>query len=287
MSTPPEVLRYSAFAAAAGGGNPAGIVLDAIALDDAQMQAIAAEIGYAETAFVTSRTEGDGARLTVRYFSPIAEVPFCGHATVATAVALAEREGDGIFTFDTAVGPVVIHTAKPTEMSPVVATFTSVDPRVETLDEEVLERVLNALGIDRTSLDPRFPAAVAYAGNRHPILVLSDKDVFDEFEFDPSEIRALMDEQGWAGTVTVLHARTGTEFEARNLFPVGAITEDPATGSAAAALGGYLRETGIVVAPASVEVRQGRHVGRPSLLLVDIPLAGGIRVSGGAIPIAD
>jgi predicted PhzF superfamily epimerase YddE/YHI9 len=52
-------------------------------------------------------------------------------------------------------------------------------------------------------------------------------------------------------------------FAARNLFPVGRITEDPATGSAAAAVGAYLREIGAVTAPAR-EIRQGAHVGRPA-----------------------
>ena len=57
------------------------------------MQAVAAEVGYSETAFL-ARPDAPGA-LTVRYFSPRAEVPFCGHATIATAVALAERDGPG------------------------------------------------------------------------------------------------------------------------------------------------------------------------------------------------
>ena len=99
-----------------------------------------------------------------------------------------------------------------------------------------------------------------------------------------------MDAEGWAGTVTVLHAQSPTEFEARNLFPVGVITEDPATGSAAASLGGYLRELGLVTvgsheSPTRVIVHQGRHVNSPSLLTVDIPASGGIVVSGTAVPI--
>ena len=60
-------------------------MLDAAGLDDAAMLAIAAEVGYSETAFLTA---ADGGRLAVRYFSPLAEVPFCGHATIATGVAL-------------------------------------------------------------------------------------------------------------------------------------------------------------------------------------------------------
>lgn len=112
MELTSEILRYAAFTTTPGGGNPAGVVLDATRLDDAQMQAIAADIGYAETVFVTEeRVDGDSRRNRVRYFSPIAEVPFCGHATIALAVALSGRDGSGTFIFDTAVGPVVIETA--------------------------------------------------------------------------------------------------------------------------------------------------------------------------------
>lgn len=70
--TRPSVQRWAAFTESTDGGNPAGVVLDAEDLDEAQMQRIAAEIGYAETAFVT----GSGRSRGIRYFSPIAEVPF-------------------------------------------------------------------------------------------------------------------------------------------------------------------------------------------------------------------
>src|ERR1700759_4758059 len=84
-----DILRYAAFTTDPAGGNPAGVVLDATGLDDARMLTIAADLGYSETAFVTKR---DGNSAVLRYFSPLAEVPFCGHATVATAVALGEGE---------------------------------------------------------------------------------------------------------------------------------------------------------------------------------------------------
>ncbi|WP_111768128.1 PhzF family phenazine biosynthesis protein [Nakamurella deserti] len=276
-----DVLEYAAFADGPGGGNPAGIVLDATDLDDATMQRVAAEVGHAETAFVVARDPADPRALTLRYFSPQAEVPFCGHATVATAVALAERQGVGTFRFATAPGLVVIATA--TTADGIRATFTSVEPAVTTLEREVLDRLLTLLHLDRSDLDDRHPPAEAFAGNRHPVVVLRDPSTFDGFGFDPAAVRALMDEQGWAGTVTVLIERDPTTFEARNLFPVGAITEDPATGSAAASVGAYLRATGAVTPPATVTIHQGRHVGRPSRLTVDVGPAGGIRVSGGAV----
>ena len=279
-----HVLRYAAFAASASGGNPAGIVVDATGLDDSTMQRLAAEVGYAETAFVVeSNVGGDPRRSQVRYFSPQAEVPFCGHATVATAVVMTERSGPGQYTFDTAVGEVVLNTEQ-TENG-ILAAFTSVEPEVRPLEAVTLQTLLELLGLTDADLDDRYPVRVAYAGNWHPILVQRELETFDRFRFDLLLMRALMDAQGWKGTVTVLHALSPTEFEARNLFPVGTITEDPATGSAAASLGGYLRDLGLVETPTRVIVHQGRHVGSPSLLTIDIPPTGGIVVSGTAVPI--
>jgi PhzF family phenazine biosynthesis protein len=280
-----SVLRLAAFPVDPGdpsGGNPAGVVLDARDLDDSAMQSIAAEVGYAETAFVVGTPDdGEPPRVGMRYFSPTAEVPFCGHATVATAVALAERSDADAFLFDTPAGEVRIDVARGDD-GRVTASFTSVPPRVETLDPEVLDRLLALLGLSSGDLDGSYPPRGAFAGNTHPVLVLSSQDAFDRFSFDPDALRALMDEQQWLGTVTVLKALGEREFEARNLFPVGTITEDPATGSAAASVGAYLRDTGLLAAPATVTIHQGRHVGRPSLLLVDVPTEGGVTVSGTA-----
>jgi PhzF family phenazine biosynthesis protein len=90
MEQPTEVLRHAAFTTTPDGGNPAGTILDATRLDDAGMQAIAAGIGYAESVFVTQATvDGDARRNRVRYFSPIAEVPFlrpCHHCLGRRAV---------------------------------------------------------------------------------------------------------------------------------------------------------------------------------------------------------
>lgn len=157
----------------------------------------------------------------------------------------------------------------------------------------VLDRLLallqvNGRSLDRGDLSTDYPPRLANAGNPHPVLVIAEQSTFDTFTFDPAAVRVLMDEQGWTGTVTVLHSAAdgaAGELEARNLFPVGLITEDPATGSAAAATGAYLRELGVVPLPTKVTIRQGSHVGRPSRLGVDIPVAGGITVIGTAVEI--
>jgi PhzF family phenazine biosynthesis protein len=272
------VSRYAAFTTDQSGGNPAGVVLDAAGLADSDMQRIAAEVGYAETAFIVEPAIGGRSRHhRVRYFSPVSEVPFCGHATIATAVALAARDGLGALDFETNVGPIGI------DVTDEGAAFTSVEPVVRLLDDAVLDSLLGLIGSTRDDLHPDLPPRVSFAGNWHPILVFAERQRFDAFSFDPDAMRALMDEQGWPGTVTTLRVVGDAEFEARNLFPVGTITEDPATGSAAASVGGYLRSLGRE--PGRIVIHQGAHVGRPSLLTVDIPATGGIVVSGTAVEI--
>jgi len=285
MTLPAALLRLAAFTVEPGGGNPAGLLLNARDLEDGQMQDIAAEVGYAETAFLTEPAiDGDPRHIRVRYFSPLAEVPFCGHATIATAIALAERDGVGTLRFETAVGVIVIETAL--QAGAIIASFTSVEPQLADFPEGVLDRLLALLGIGRGDLNSDFAPRVSFAGNWHPILVFASQTVFDNFRFDPEPMAELMAAQSWTGTVTTLFALAPNQFDARNLFPVGTILEDPATGSAAAALGGYLRELSLVALPARVLIHQGRHVGRPSLITVDIPRTGGIVVSGSAVKIA-
>jgi PhzF family phenazine biosynthesis protein len=102
------VLRYAAFSDHGRGGNPAGVVLDAAGLDDAARLAVAARVGYSETAF--AQAAGGSGQYRIRYFSPKAEVAFCGHATIAAAVAIAERDGPGPLVFDTFAGEVPVRT---------------------------------------------------------------------------------------------------------------------------------------------------------------------------------
>src|SRR5688572_26224801 len=95
------------------------------------MLAIAADVGYSETAFLVPR---GGGRFAVRYFSPLAEVDFCGHATIAAAVAYAERHGAGPLTFATKAGTVDVSTEVAADGT-ATATLTSVAPRTAPLAE--------------------------------------------------------------------------------------------------------------------------------------------------------
>jgi PhzF family phenazine biosynthesis protein len=269
-----EIQRYVAFSDDPSGGNPAGVVLDAAGLDDAKMLAIAAEVGYSETAFVTGRP---GGAYRVRYFSPLAEVPFCGHATVATAVALGP--GDHLFVTNAGEVPVVVADG--------VATLTSVPPAVAALAEDDLTALLAALRWSADDLDTALPPRVAYAGAYHPILAVTSRRRLAELAYDVPALKALMTDRGWT-TVQLVHRAGGTDFDVRDPFPIGGVYEDPATGAAAAAFGGYLRELGLAGPDATLLLRQGDDLGRPSRITVRL-VAGepGVRVSGAAVPIPE
>jgi PhzF family phenazine biosynthesis protein len=280
-SPDPEVLRYTAFSADPDGGNPAGIVLDATAMTPAEMLATAASVGYSETAFLVPRGEG----FDVRYFSPRAEVSFCGHATIASAVALAERHGPGRLLFRTAAGPVDVRTARADHGS-WLATLTSVAPRTVPLDAGDRRDLLRALRWSDADLAPALPPRVSYAGAWHPVLATRTRARLAALDYDVDALAALMQQRNWT-TVDLVWREDATTFHARNPFPPGGVVEDPATGAAAAALGGYLRELALVDLPATVTVLQGADMGRPSRLTVDVPQdpGSGVRVTGTAVPV--
>ena len=276
----PEVLRYVAFSADPQGGNPAGVVLDARGLDDAQMLAVAADVGFSETAFLLPGDDG----LAIRYFSPRAEVSFCGHATIATAVAHAERSGPGRLVLGTRAGPVEVATRL--DAGRWTATLTSVPPRTVPLEDADRDALLDALRWSQADLDPDLPLRVAFAGAWHPVVAARTRERLGALDYDLPALSALMDARGWT-TVDLVWRESPRTFRARNPFPPGGVVEDPATGAAAAALGGYLREGGLVDLPATVTVLQGEDMGRPSVLVVEIPSepGSGIRVSGTAVPL--
>jgi PhzF family phenazine biosynthesis protein len=277
-----EILRLAAFTNIPQGGNPAGVVLDATALDDSAMQAIAADVGYSETAFLTSA--GADRNYDVRYFSPAAEVPFCGHATIATAVALAQRDGAGDLVLNTKAGPVAVRTQADGE--DITATLTSVAPHITPpLTDDELAPVLAALQWSAADLDPALPPRIAYAGARHLILPARTRARLADLDYDFDALKNYMLERDLV-TVDLIFREDATTFHARNPFPVGGIVEDPATGAAAAAFGAYLRALELVTPPARVTIHQGDDMGRPSLLLVDLDVGdGGIHVTGQAVRI--
>jgi PhzF family phenazine biosynthesis protein len=242
------------------------------------MQAVAAEVGYSETAFLAPAS---GLDRTVRYYSPEAEVPFCGHATIAAGVLLGELEGEGTYRFATRPGMVPVDVRRRDGM--LEAALTSVTPRHVTEPAE-LGAVLEALGWGAGELDRAIPPARAFAGAWHLVIAARSADRLARLGYDFERLKRVMLEADLT-TIQLIWRERDDLIHARNPFPVGGVVEDPATGAAAAALGGYLRDAGLVPVPARILIRQGEVMGRPSRLRVDIPETGGIVVAGNAVRI--
>ncbi|MER7847653.1 PhzF family phenazine biosynthesis isomerase [Kitasatospora sp. NPDC096077] len=280
-TTAPEILRYAAFAIRPEGGNPAGVVLDATGLTEQRMLAIAAEVGYSETAFLAPGSAQGAYR--VRYFSPLTEVPFCGHATVASAVALADRIGPGRYLFETAAGDVPVEVERGADG--LRATLTSVEPKVEEVSAADVAEALALLGWTDGDLDPALPPRIAYAGARHLVLAAGTRSRLARLDYDFDGLAAFTRARDLV-TLQLVWREAPEVFHVRDPFPVGGVVEDPATGAAAAAFGAYLRELGEATAPTVLTLHQGEDLGRPGVLRVELSAADTrVRVSGTAVAI--
>jgi len=273
----PLLLRLTAFSDTREGGNPAGVWIGDALPEAAEMQRIAAEVGFSETAFLVPSSGRDR---VVKYYSPAAEVSFCGHATIASGVALGGIDGTGVYRFSTASGEVSVEVSE--EGGRYVAALTSVEPRHTAAPDELVDAALSLLGWRQDELDPAIPPARVFAGAWHLALAAARRERLDRLEYDFEALKALMLADGLT-TLQLFHRASPERFHSRNPFPVGGVFEDPATGASAAALGGYLRAIGQISPPATLVIDQGVAMGRPSRLTVFIPPKGGIVVSGTAI----
>ena len=275
------VHRIAAFTDGPNGGNPAGVVLCEALPDAGTMQAMAAKIGYSETAFVARGENG----WRVRYFAPEVEVDFCGHATIAVAAALARREGSGPFELQLNRARITVDGHQSGEGWG--ASFRSPPTQSRAAPAAVIQQALALFSLSPDDLDARIPPAIANAGAEHLVLALRERDALRAMSYDLDRGRDLARREG-IGTFSLLHAETPQIFHARNPFPIGGVYEDPATGAAAAALGGYLRD---IDWPhrGSIAIRQGEDMGIPCCLRVEIAGKAGapITVSGSVRPISE
>lgn len=272
--TAADILRIAAFADGAAGGNPAGVWIGDSLPPAAEMQRLAAEVGFSETAFAARQGEG----WRVRYFSPEAEVPFCGHATIALGAALASRVGDGVY-------PLVLNQANITvegraEGGRVQAALQSPPTRSQRPGADLVDAALALFGYTPADLDQRIPPALAHAGADHLVLALASRELLAAMRYDLDAGRALMNAHGLV-TVVLAWAEGPQRFHTRNPFAAGGVYEDPATGAGTAALAGYLRDIGWPHG-GQIEVVQGEDMGMRSRLHAAIgPEPGAsIRVSG-------
>lgn len=276
MQTITKVHKVAAFTSGEEGGNPAGVMIRASLPEEPAMQRIAAEMGYSETVFAAP--QGDGWR--VRYFSPDGEVAFCGHATIALGAVLAQQNGDGIFPLTTNHAQVTVEGKAQANgaFAALQSPATSSSPSSPALVQEALK----LFGYSQSDLDDRIPPAIASGGVQHLVLALSSRDKLRAMRYELGAGRRLMQRYGLT-TISLIHAETPQRFHARNPFASSGVYEDPATGAAAAALAGYLRDLDWPHGGA-IDIIQGEDMGAPCHLQVQISNEPGssIRVSGKA-----
>ena len=270
------VQRIAAFSDGASGGNPAGVVIDDALPSTDTMQRVARDVGYSETAFAAPADGG----WRVRYFSPEAEVPFCGHATIALGAALALREGDGVFMLRLDGGDITVEGRS--DGGAMRASLQSPPTRSGPEDAAAIDEAMDLFGWSVADLDGRIPPARIHAGADHLVLMLESRATLAAMRYDLDRGRTLMRRHGWV-TVLCGHAETSQRFDVRNAFAYGGVVEDPATGAAAAALAGYLRDLQWPHG-GCIALRQGDDLGMPSRLTATFGDVAGasIRVSGTA-----
>jgi trans-2,3-dihydro-3-hydroxyanthranilate isomerase len=243
-------------------GNQLCVVPDAAGLQTPTLQALAREIGFSETTFVTA-AEGD--RYDVRIFTPGQELPFAGHPTLGTAFALAsEGRVSSTVTQSCGAGEVLVEVDVPEGRGRMLQLAAELGPA---LAERAL--VARAAGLAEGDLHPDRPVMTVSTGLPHTIVPVRDAATLRRAERNGSLVGEAVRATG--GESLYLFAESGEgEVEARMFDWELGVGEDPATGSAAGPLGVYLAELGLAGMPGDVRVRQGERVGRPSLLEVRV-----------------
>lgn len=272
-----NILRIAAFSDGSKGGNPAGVVLLDQAVTQQEMAKVAADVGYSETAFAVAR-HGSTRKWRVRYFSPESEVPFCGHATIALGAALGERFGAG--TFDLTLNDAEITVDAKGHGTGMHAALTSPPTHSQQTSENELRDALSLLNLSENDLDTRLAPARIHGGADHIVLTLKSREKLAKMDYDLDRGRVVMRHHGLV-TIMLVFIEADQTFIVRNAFASGGVLEDPATGAAAAAFAGYLRDQNWPHGGQFL-IRQGEDMNAPSVINVTMDDIQGapVRVSG-------
>jgi trans-2,3-dihydro-3-hydroxyanthranilate isomerase len=280
------------------GGNPLAVLPEAAGLAGEQMQAIAREFNLSETVFVLPPTDpAHSCRL--RIFTPAREVPFAGHPTIGSALVLArlgtlELAGATTqITFEELAGPVPV-TIRAAGGRPVFAELTAPEPpEVRPAPDSAALAAMLALTPADLRTEAGLPAFVS-CGLPFLIVELRDAAALARARLDRARWHYLLADAWSREVYLVTRDAAGLEvdFRVRMFAPAAGIEEDPATGSAAAALGGWLglNESRAKDCQRRV-VAQGIEIGRPSRLEIEVERRAGalaaVRVGGGAVLVSE
>jgi trans-2,3-dihydro-3-hydroxyanthranilate isomerase len=231
-------------------GNQLGVFTDALKLPREQMQRLASELNFSETAFVLPAEEGGDAR--IRIFTPRHELPFAGHPVLGTAFVIGEAHQLGVVQLETGLGLVAVELERQGAKI-VFGRMQQVIPSWKPYEHEA--ELLRALGVERSGL----PVEAYANGPLHVFVELESEEAVATLRPD---MRALAEFEAAANCF----AGAGRRWKTRMFAPAGGVAEDPATGSAAGPLAVHLSRHGRIAFGNEIEIRQGAEIGRPSVL---------------------
>lgn len=269
------------------GGNPLAIFPNGDHLDPATMQAIAGELNLSETVFILHPDGNASPRL--RIFTPSVELPFAGHPTVGAALFLAELAGSADRAprvLETAAGAIGVEFRQDTE-GRLEAFVTAPQPSREgpAPAPDIAAAALR-IGVRDLAFAPTaFTAGVPYA-----FVAVASRELLSQVSLDPARWEESF-KRAWASAIFVFTMddwESGREVHGRMFAPGIGIAEDPATGSAAAALTGLLVDLqGIADGQCGWSVRQGEDMGRPSTIHIKATVSNGVienaQIGGSAV----
>ncbi|MCY0095954.1 PhzF family phenazine biosynthesis protein [Hoeflea ulvae] len=295
---------YDVFTGTALAGNPLAVVFDADAIDEARMQAIANEFNLAETVFVLT-PDNPAHTARVRIFTPARELPFAGHPTVGVAIALAERRlgdqvpdsgVDMVTMLEEQIGQVRC-AVRISRKGPGFAEFDL--PRLSRRIEVEIEPadIGAALGLDPQDIGfENHHVSLWSAGIPFVMVPVHDMAAAAKAACVAAEWDRVAPMGDGMLADAYVYCRGGVNhtaaFHARMFAPGIGIGEDPATGSAAAALSGAIHHfDGMLDGNHALVIEQGVEMGRPSLIHMHVDCAEGrvrhVRIGGEAVKIAE
>lgn len=283
MSRPIRIFQVDAFTSERFTGNPAGVVLDADPLTDAEMLAIARELNNADTAFVM-QPDGDDHDLRVRFFTPRTEAGFVGHATVATHFVLSSRAGlasknGGRVRQKQKTGLADIEIrGEGSERR--IAVRQPAPPLGRELNDRERLAVLDSLALSTGDVDTRCPLRIVGGSGTRLLIGVRSSELVKSLKPDFSRLTTLSAQLGAAGffVFTMNHGFTGCLTESRMFCPALGIPEDPVSGNAHGLLGAYLAEHGLLPHTdgiAKFTGAQGHHLNRAGRVDVELEFPDG------------
>lgn len=262
-----DVQVVNAFSLNGAGGNPAGIVFGADNLTQAQKQQIGAQVGFPETAFVSS---SDIADFKLEFFTPVKQIPHCGHATIATFSYLKQT---GKILSDRS-SKETIDGCRSIVFSGDEAYMEQRSPTFH-IPEKDIPAILKSLGINTGELLDGLQPTVVNTGNSFLIVPVQSEQVLNKIVPDQEAISLISEKLGLIGYYVFTHSKdAGYDATTRMFAPFFGIEEESATGMAAGPLATYLYEM-VGKKKTYFQIEQGRFMTPASPSLINVNLEPG------------